>query len=280
MKRIAYVFIVLAFLAACNQNNPHKSSTFEAIADEEMLAPQAAAGIVTRRTKNLQPPASPEKKIIKRGEMEIEVDQLEKSKAIVDSLVKRNKGYYANESLSNTNYQSNYDLKIRIPVKNFERFITEVELGNGRILFKEINANDVTDQFIDLESRLKNKRAYLKRFRELLEKANSIKEILEIEEKIRNLEEEIDSTTGRLKYLSNSVAFSTLKLSLIEPKEYKYQPTKRTGFFEEFKDSISKGWYAFVDFILFAIRVWPFWILAFLAITFIRNRRRKRKLKK
>ena len=61
----------------------------------------------------------------------------------------------------------------------------------------------MTDQFIDLETRLENKRNYLKRYNDLLLKANSIKEILEIEEKIRALEEEIESATGQLKYLSD-----------------------------------------------------------------------------
>jgi hypothetical protein len=92
-------------------------------------------------------------------------------------------------------------------------------------------------------------------------KANSIKEILEIEEKIRALEEEIESTTGKLKYLSDLVAYSTLDLTISKQKNFKYHPTKRDKFSEKLKQSLSKGWFGFVDFFLFIINIWPLWII-------------------
>ena len=141
------------------------------------------------------------------------------------------------------------------------KFIHDAETGVGEILYKEIEARDVTDQFIDLETRLENKRNYLKRYNDLLIKANSIKEILEIEEKIRALEEEIENTTGKLKYLSDLVAYSTLDLTISKQKNFKYHPTKRDKFSEKLKQSLSKGWFGFVDFFLFIINIWPLWII-------------------
>ncbi len=125
-------------------------------------------------------------------------------------------------------------------------------------------ARDVTDQFIDLETRLENKRNYLKRYNDLLLKANSIKEILEIEEKIRALEEEIESATGRLKYLSDQVDYSTLDLTISTQKNFKYSPENRDKFTELLKQSLSKGWFGLVDFFLFLIHIWPIWIIGVL----------------
>lgn len=85
----------------------------------------------------------------------------------------------------------------------------------------------MTDQFIDLETRLANKREYLERYRELVKKAVSVKEILEIEEKIRLLEEEIESVTGRLKYLGDQVDFSTLNLTSPNTRDLNTVPTDR-----------------------------------------------------
>lgn len=218
-----------------------------------------------------------EKKIIKDGRLGIRVSDLEPSKIRVDSLVKIHKGYYAQEKLNNTEWESSYKLRIRIPSSHFEKFIAGVESGTGEILYKEVAARDVTSEFIDLDARLENKRNYLERYRDLLKKAKNIKEILEVEEKIRVLEEEIESTTGRLKYLSNQVNFSTLNLEIVKKKEYKYSTEDRAKFLERLKNSLSKGWYGFVDFLLFLIRIWPFWILCPLFVYLLRKYRRRRK---
>jgi len=220
------------------------------------------------------------KKIIKDGRIGLKVTDLELTKARVDSLVKRHDAYYSNENLNNTDWESSYNLTIRIPSSNFDSFIHAIEIGNGEILYKEIDARDVTDQFIDLETRLQNKRAYLKRYQELLKKAQNVKEILQVEEKIRRLEEEIESTTGRLKYLSDLVDYSTLRLNIYKHKDFKYNPKKRDKFSERIKQSLSKGWFGFIDFLLLLMKIWPFWIIGILLIYFIKKLRKKKKQNK
>lgn len=111
-----------------------------------------------------------------------------------------------------------------------------------------------------------------------MKKANSVKEILEIEEKIRGLEEEIESTTGKLKYLTDLVDYSTLDLSISKQKDFKYNPAKRDRFSERLKQSLSKGWYGFVDFLLFAIKIWPFWIITALILYFWKKYKMRKKL--
>jgi len=218
------------------------------------------------------------KKIIKDGRMGLKVTDLEKTKTRIDTLVRSFGGYYANENFSNTDWESSYNLKIRLPFSNFEKFIAVIESGIGEIQYKGIDARDVTDQFIDLETRLENKRNYLARYNDLLKQAKSVKEILEIEEKIRVLEEEIDSVTGRLKYLNDLVDYSTLDLTITKRKEFKYNPADRDRFTERLKQSLSKGWFGFVDFALFLIRIWPVWIIVVLLI-FSWRRYKKTRLK-
>ena len=220
------------------------------------------------------------KKIIKDGKMGIGTQELEKAKQKVDSLVKANGGYYANETLDNTETESIYTLSIRIPGDKFEKFIAQVESGEKEILNKSIQARDVTDQFIDLETRLANKKSYVIRYRDLLKQARNVKEILEIEEQIRALEEEIESTTGRLNYLSDQVNFSTLELTIVKEKEFKYSPSKRTGFWQELKQSLSKGWFGFVDLLIFLIKIWPLYIIVAVAVYLWKKFRKRRKSKK
>jgi hypothetical protein len=216
------------------------------------------------------------KKIIRDGRMGIKVADLPKSKQQIDVLLKNNAGYYDNENLTNNDYESVYSLKIRIPADHFDPFISGLESGIGEITFKEISARDVTDQFIDLETRLANKKNYLLRYNDLLKQAKKISEILEIETKIRELEEEIESTVGRLKYLGDQVEYSTLDLTVSQHKAYKYNPVQREKFMERIKQSFSGGWFGLVDFFIFLIKIWPLWIFVAIGYWFWRKRKRRK----
>ena len=276
MRKILSLFI-LAILISCNQKQAENDSYALADMEEDMI-PVNAADMPPPLIAKIEKQEDIRKKIIKDGRLGLLVSELEKTKSRIDILIKNHGGYYANESYNNSDWESSFNLKIRVPFTNFEKLINDIETGDGEIQYKEIEARDVTDQFIDLETRLENKRNYLLRYNDLLKQAKNVNEILEIEEKIRGLEEEIESTTGRLKYLSDLVDYSTLDLTISRKKEFKYNPVNRDKFTERIKQSLSKGWYGFVDFLLFVIKIWPFWILVTLIIYFWRKFK-KRKLK-
>ena len=79
------------------------------------------------------------KKIIKDGRMGLKVTDLEKTKTRIDTLVRNFGGYYANENFSNTDWESSYNLKIRLPFSNFEKFIAVIESGIGEVQYKGID---------------------------------------------------------------------------------------------------------------------------------------------
>lgn len=286
MRSILPLFIFILLFGSCNHGSEETYDQYLANMEES---------IPITKSSPVPPPPPPEsssiadqveqqkeieKKIIKDGRIGLQVKNLNKTKLRVDSLVRKYEGYYANESFNNTDWESAYTLKIRVPAVSFEALIAAIEFGDGEVEYKEIDARDVTDQFIDLETRLENKRSYLERYKDLLNKAKSVKEILEIEEKIRGLEEEIESTIGRLKYLSDLVDYSTLDLRITERKEFRYKPDKQDSFFERLKQSLSKGWYVFVDFLLFTIRLWPFWIIIPFLVYLWRRFKKRRKATK
>ena len=264
IRNILSLLIVTLLTISCNQQ---QSDQFAELATEEetILGELSQKSSPPSIDKNMTQEVT-KKKIIKDGRVGMRVSDLVNTKSRIDTLINHYGGYYANEKLTNSEWEIAYHLKIRIPSAHFMRFISDTESGEGEILYKEIDARDITDQFIDLETRLDNKRNYQKRYNDLLIKANSIKEILEIEEKIRALEEEIESTTGQLLYLSDLVDYSTLDLTISQQRTFKYNPAKRDKFSEKVKQSFSKGWFGLVDFFLFVINIWPFWIILILII--------------
>lgn len=223
---------------------------------------------------------SVEKKIIRDGRIGVEVEDLEAAKISLDQLVESKGAYYSMDRFDDLKNESSYFLKIRIPSKEFESFISEVSAEQWKVNYKEIKSRDVTAEFIDLETRLANKRKYLEKYRDLLKTAGRVKDILEIEKEIRTLEEEIESTTGRLNYLKDLVGYSTLDLVLKQKKEFKFDPEAQDSFLERLKYSLSRGWKNAVSFLLFLFRFWPFWIISLLLVFGIGKYRKFHRSKK
>ena len=171
-------------------------------------------------------------------------------------------------------------MTIRIPSENFEKFISTLEKGSEKLLYKNISARDVTEEFIDIEARLNTKKEVEKRYIQLLSKAKNIKEILEVEEKLRVLREEIESKEGRLKYLKKQVSYSTVYLQITQNLEYKYEPVKEKSFFQRLFKSLDKGRKGFIVFLLFLFRIWPVILIGVFSFYYIRRIRRKKNVNK
>ncbi|MCK4855396.1 MAG: DUF4349 domain-containing protein [Bacteroidales bacterium] len=229
------------------------------------------------------PPPKPEgleKKIIRNGNLTIESNDLKRSKTRLDTLVGFHSGYISSESFNDQEDQLSYNITYRIPADKFDQFISVVESGPDKIISKSINANDVTEQYYDVKIRLENERQVEKRYLELLSQARTIKDLLDIEEKLGKIRQEIESKEGRLRYLDDRVNYSTLNIWIYQKKDLKYEPADRDSFGQRLKKSLHKGWQGFVDFILFFLNIWPLWIVGLIIwrlIVWINRRSRKKK---
>ena len=207
------------------------------------------------------------KKIIKDGSVSIKTKDIAACKKNAEGLVKQLGGYFDSEVLENEDEMITYDLRARIPAKNFDLMLTGLERGKDEIKSKNIQARDVTEEYMDVSTRLNNKKLYLQRYKELLNKASTVRDILAIENEIRNIQEEIESKEGQLKYLDDQVTFSTLDIHLFKVKEYVYKPKDQDQFSERMKDAFSNGSNSVVGFVLWLFGIWPF-ILLVLALGF------------
>lgn len=217
------------------------------------------------------------KKIIKDGSISVKTKDINEGKKNIDNLLKQLNAYYETEDLQNDDQRISYNLRVRIPAENFERLITTLENGKDEIQSKSIQARDVTEEFVDIESRLKSKREYFNKYMSLLKRASTIKDILAIEENIRIIQEEIESREGRLKYLTDQVSFSTLNINLYSEKEYVYKPEQEDNFSERVKKALSIGWKSVVELLIWIVAIWPFIIVGILAVFIFRRVRMQKK---
>lgn len=281
MKKLIYVSFILFIIASCTGNG-NFNDTFE-VADQVgdiLMQKQEVPEVVPISYDERDNDILENKKIIKNANIGVEVGSYSDYRIKMDSLINTLNGYISNDNLDKSDYSINCNLTIRIPATNFDRFINLLEKGTEKLLYKNISAKDVTEEFVDIEARLKTKKEVEKRYRELLAKAKNIKEILEVEEKLRILREEIEAREGRLNYLKKQMSYSTIQLQITQKLDYKYEPIKEKNFFQRLWKSLDKGWKGLVAFLLFLVRIWPVILIGYITFYYIRRIRRKKKLKR
>lgn len=216
------------------------------------------------------------KKLIKDGQISIRSKDIVAAKKRIDDLIKKFKSYYDAEEFKNDSKSISYELKLRIPSSGFEDFVSALEGGKDEIISKSIQSRDITEEYVDIEGRLNTKKEFMRRYKELLTKAGTVKDILSIEENIASLQEEIESREGRLRYLGDQVEYSTLDLTIYKLKEYVYRAKESDRFSERAKNSLGKGWASIVDFVIWTIKAWPLLLLIALLFLVVRRILRKR----
>lgn len=216
-------------------------------------------------------------KIIKNGNLRIKTKDFKGSKKSIDNLVKLYGGFYETEELDKNEERIQFYLVVRVSPKKFEKLIQGLENGKDEIQFKKVNANNVTEEFLDIETRLVNKRKYLKRYQELLSKAKNVNEVLNIEENIRQLMEEIESKEGRLKYLNDQVDLSTIQITLFKELPVKQEVVYEVPFLTRVKNALTSGWDSIVNFMLWSVSKWPMIFIISVTAWWARKQWKKRK---
>lgn len=90
------------------------------------------------------------KKIIKNGDMRIQVGDIKKSQNQINEIIKNNQAYIQKEEFQNTDIDENLYITIRVPHKNFDTLVNSFSNGVGSVLSKNISSNDVTEEYTDV----------------------------------------------------------------------------------------------------------------------------------
>lgn len=210
-----------------------------------------------------------ERKLIKNGQIDFETENLKKTREDIFTAIKKYGGYISSENEFKNTYEISSNIAIRLPADNFDKLIEEITVGVERFDRKEIYIQDVTTEFVDIQARLKTKKELENRYLEILKKANSVTEILEVERQIGELRAEIESFEGRLKYLNNQVSYSTLNVRVYETL------SEHIEFGRKFKEGFKNGWDNLILFFVLLVNIWPFVLIIIAVIAFFIMRRRR-----
>lgn len=221
-------------------------------------------------------------KIIKSAEISFKVEKYDNSRGKILEIVKKYQGIVGSENQTGDASRTTNVMQIRVANEKFDALIDELLKEAVFVDFKKIDASDVTEEFIDVNARLKSKKDAMIQYQLILKRANSVDEILDVQQYVRTLQEEIESLEGRLQYLNNKVDLSTITLTFYE--EGKILPAQKEGFGYKVREALSYGWQGLVTFFIVLIYLWPLWLVAavtfFVIRYFVKKARRKRAMKK
>jgi hypothetical protein len=159
-----------------------------------------------------------ERKIIQRASLRIEVEDYQASSDALFRIVEQSDGFISDSySYVTDTGRKRGDITIRVPTDKFLSVIRELE-QLGTVQSKQISGEDVTEEYIDLQARLNNSERQEKRLLEILDKAEEVKDILEVERELERVRGEIERLTGRITYLENRIELATITVSLYEPE--------------------------------------------------------------
>jgi hypothetical protein len=119
---------------------------------------------------------------------------------------------------------------LRVPSENFSAMFSGAET-EGEVLDSTQSTQDVTDQVVDLRARLENLKAERDRLRTLYDRANGTEEVLEVGERLSDVQGEIERTEARLRSLEERVAYSTITVELREPRP-DYEPPEQQQWYD------------------------------------------------
>lgn len=225
---------------------------------------------------NIRVQAPAQRLVVRTGDVRVRADDVEAAATQAQALADRLGGYVSSSNLQQYSGNLVRRITLRVPSQSFDQLLTGVKALGNYVQNEQINALDVTEEFVDNESRLKARRAQEEQYLAVLRRANTVEEILQVQRHLADVREEIERTEGRQRYLQNQASLSTLNVEF-----YKDVPTTydRPGFFTRVGRGVVEGWEVLLNLLVGIITLWPILLILAGIIWLILRAARRTKLK-
>ncbi len=164
-----------------------------------------------------QTAAEAEQRIIKTADIAIGVDGVEGKTYEIISIATGKGGFVQSSTLveDEAGYKSGY-VTVRVPSASFEDTIKTIKDLAVRVDRESITGRDVTEEYTDLEARLRSAKAQEEQYLEILAKAETVQDILAVQSYLQSVRYEIESLQGQINSLGNQTEYSTISVSIVE----------------------------------------------------------------
>jgi hypothetical protein len=244
MKRLLQLLILTTFLIGCGKSGN------ESVESNELAKNQPATEKIDKDLR----------KLIKEANLRFKTKDNQETNSLIKNSLKGFGAYISEENTFNYSNRTGFDLTIRVPAGKFDSLFNYIvtNVNIKELDDKSTQIKDVTEEFIDIQARIKIKKESEQKLTDLLKQAKNLSETLEIQKQLTDLRADIESIEGRLKYLTDQVDYSTIRISFYENIKY----SKR--FFGDFWDALKDGWQIFLHLITLLTYLWVVILVFFL----------------
>jgi hypothetical protein len=265
--RLYIPFLLVVYIASgCSEYE--KTDAKETVA-VNMLAPAPILPSAMRNA-HMEEVEVKDRKLIKTGRLTFETANPTKTRKEIMLLIAKINGYIAEDQEQKEDDKLSHFLLVRVPASRFDELMNSISKGVEYFDERKIDVEDISEEYFDINSRIKAKKELEKRYLQLIGQAKKVSEMLEIERELGQIRSDIESLEGKINYMSNQVAYSTLSIRFYKNIGGKPEFSRKlTVAFEEGLNIIQFSF-------LFVITLWPvFILLGFVAMAIWRFRRRK-----
>ena len=223
-KILLTLFLLALFITAC-QSAAAPIPQFEADSSGEEFAPEEPAAesgtFPADASAEFEVVETGERIVIKNANMEIVVDAPDQSLETISRMAEQMGGFVVSANLYKTQLSDGQEvprasITIRVPAERLDEAISIIEAESDRLpLNKSIQSQDVTSDYTDLQSRLKNFEAAEAQLMEIMASANRTEDVLNVFDQLTRVREQIEVIKGQIKYLDESARLSAISVELI-----------------------------------------------------------------
>lgn len=181
------------------------------------LAENRAAGSVSPAPQASEQQTQSDQKIINTADLSLQVPDVSKTVDLIKEIVTTREGVIQSSSVR-AGREDRYTgvVTVRVPSSRFDETLKEIQ-NLGKVTTSSVTAQDVTEEYVDLDAQKNALTNQLTQYNRILAQAVNVSEILEVQREIERIQVELDRITGKMKYLDNRIAFSTITVRLSEP---------------------------------------------------------------
>ncbi len=197
------------------------------------------------------------RKILRNADFQLEVSDPAVAQRQITSMAESLGGFVVTSESKQrdvgdrTKQQVDISLVLRVPALQFNSALEQIRATASRVIAEKTTGQDVTEEFIDLEARIKTQKALELQFLEIMRQANKVADALEVQRQIAEVRTEIEKLEGRKRFLENRASLSTITISLQIPTAI---AVNTSGFGRNIKEAVSDSLSVAGEIVLFLIR--------------------------
>ncbi|MDT0389409.1 MULTISPECIES: DUF4349 domain-containing protein [Streptomyces] len=205
-------------------------------------AKEAAPGGTGSGPRATAPAKLPAQHIIRTASLTVQVKDVPKALEEARTSTENAGGYIGDETTTrDAEDRERTRVVLRVPAGKYDEVLAGLE-GSGKLLDRNAKAEDVTDQVVDVESRITSQRASVARIRELMDRATKLGDVVTLEGELSTRQADLEALLARQKSLQDRTSLATITLTLTETPVKKEAKDDDPGFV----DALAGGWNAFV----------------------------------